>query len=434
MKQDAMIEQKRSEIESELVATARRVLPGGGFGNVSHHLVIAHGRAGRVWDVSGNEYVDYLLGSGPMIVGHAHPEVVEVVQQVAATGSTFFANNEYGIRLAAEIVEAVPCAEKVRFVSTGSEADLYAMRLARAYSNRDKILKFEGGYHGMSDYGLMSLAPKRAGNFPQPIPDSAGIPKSVRDEILVAPFNDLDVVAGLVREHKDELGAIIVEPLQRIVAPAAGVLDGLRRITAENGILLIFDEVVTGFRLAYGGAQEYYGVVPDLCTLGKVIGGGFPLAAIAGRADIMAHFDRGAVGDEGFLVQIGTLSGNPVAAAAGLATLEILRRPGAYERLFATGRELMGTLAELLREAGITAQVIGEPPLFDAVFSGEPVRDYRGTLRGDADMLRRFNSLLRERGILKGESKYYVSLAHTPDDIRHTIDAWTSASDVLVAG
>ncbi len=215
--------------------------------------------------------------------------------------------------------------------------------------------------------------------------------------------------------------------------PQPGFLEGLRRITGDNGIPLIFDEVVTGFRLAYGGAQEYYGVVPDLCTLGKVIGGGFPLAAIAGRAEIMAHFDRGVVGDEGFLMQIGTLSGNPVAAAAGLATLEILRRPGAYDRLFATGRELMGTLDDLLKRAEISAQVIGQPPLFDVVFTGEPVRDYRGVLRGDADVMRRFNALLRERGILKGEQKYYVSLAHTAEDIRHTTEAWKSAIAALAA-
>jgi glutamate-1-semialdehyde 2,1-aminomutase len=196
---------------------------------------------------------------------------------------------------------------------------------------------------------------------------------------------------------------------------------------------LIFDEVVTGFRFAYGGAQEYYGVIPDLCTLGKVIGGGFPLAAIAGRAEIMSHFDRDRVGDDGFLMQVGTLSGNPVAAAAGLATLEILRRPGAYEGLFATGRELMSTLAGLLDRNGLMAQVTGEPPLFDVVFTGDPVRDYRGTLRGDAGMSRRFNALLRERGVLKGESKYYVSLAHTPEDIRHTCDAWASALEVLAA-
>jgi glutamate-1-semialdehyde 2,1-aminomutase len=419
------------EVEHDLIEKARRVLPGGSFGNFPADIVIREGRGGRVWDESGKEYVDFLLGSGPMLVGHAHPEVTAAAQARIAQGTTFFANNRYGIELAEAIVAAVPCAEQVRFVSTGSEADLYAMRAARAFTKRDKILKFEGGYHGMSDYSLMSLAPKRPGNFPQPIPDSAGIPRSLRDEILVAPFNDPDMVAGLVREHKGELAGVIVEPMQRILPPAPGFLEGLRRITAESGVLLIFDEVVTGFRLAYGGAQEYYGVVPDLCTLGKVIGGGFPLAAIAGRADIMAHFDRQAVGDDGFLMQVGTLSGNPVAAAAGLATLEILRRPGAYDRLFATGRELMATLTELLRRNGLTAQVIGEPPLFDAVFSAEVVRDYRGTLRGDAEIGRRFNALLRERGVLKGETKYYVSVAHTTEDIRQTSEAWASAIEVL---
>jgi glutamate-1-semialdehyde 2,1-aminomutase len=419
------------DLQADLIGKARRVLPGGTFGNFPGDIVIREGRGGRVWDESGKEYVDFLLGSGPMLVGHAHPEVTAAAQARIAEGTTFFANNRYGIELAEAIVAAVPCAEQVRFVSTGSEADLYAMRAARAFTRRDKILKFEGGYHGMSDYSLMSLAPKRPGNFPQPVPDSAGIPKSLRDEILVAPFNDLEVATSLVREHRRELAGVILEPLQRIVAPVPGFLEGLRRITAENGVLLIFDEVVTGFRLAYGGAQEYYGVVPDLCTLGKVIGGGFPLAAIAGRADIMAHFDRGAVGDDGFMMQVGTLSGNPVAAAAGLATLAILQRPGAYERLFAIGRELMGSLAEFLRGYGIAAQVSGEPPLFDLVFSAESVRDYRGTLRGNAEMLRRFNALLRERGVLKGEQKYYVSLAHTQDDVRHTCDAWSSAIKVL---
>ena len=419
-----------SEIERGLIEKAKRFLPGGTFGNFPSEVVIREGRGGRVWDESGKEYVDFLLGSGPMLVGHAHPEVTAAAQARIAQGTTFFANNRYGIELAATIVEA----EQVRFVSTGSEADLYAMRAASAFRKRDKILKFEGGYHGMSDYSLMSLAPKRPGNFPQPIPDSAGIPGSVREEILVAPFNDMDAAAAMVRGHRDELAGVILEPFQRIIPPLPGFLEGLRKITAEHRIPLIFDEVVTGFRFAYGGAQEYYGVVPDLCTLGKVIGGGFPLAAIAGRADIMAHFDRDRVGDEGFLMQVGTLSGNPVAAAAGLATLEILRRPGAYERIFATGRDLMGTLAELLTRNGLTAQVTGEPPLFDAVFTGDPVRDYRGALRGDGDKLRRLNALLRERGVLKGESKYYVSLAHTPEDIQHTCDAWASALKVLAAG
>jgi glutamate-1-semialdehyde 2,1-aminomutase len=419
--------------QAEILEKARQVLPGGTFGNVAGDIAIARGKSGRVWDEDGREYVDFLLGSGPMLVGHAHPDVTAAAQARVGEGTTFFANNRWGIELAAAIVEAVPCAEQVRFVSTGSEADLYAMRLARAYKHRDKVLKFEGGYHGMSDYSLMSLAPKRPGNFPQPTPDSAGIPKSLKDEMLIAPFNDLGVVAGLVKEHREELAAVILEPQQRLIPPEPGFLQGLRRLTADNGVLLVFDEVVTGFRLAYGGAQQYYGVVPDICTLGKVIGGGFPLAAIAGRAEIMAHFDRGKVGDDNFLMQVGTLSGNPVAAAAGLATLEILRRPGAYERLFATGNELKSALSGLLKKKGIAAQVVGEPPLFDVVFTERPVHDYRDWLTGDAEKLRRFNGLLRQRGILKGESKYYVSLAHDDADIRQTIAAWDSALDVLAA-
>ncbi|HXP06042.1 MAG TPA: aminotransferase class III-fold pyridoxal phosphate-dependent enzyme [Stellaceae bacterium] len=422
-------------VQDGLIDTAKRVLPGGTFGNMAGDVVIREGRGGRVWDEDGKEYVDFLLGSGPMLVGHAHPEVTAAAQARIAQGTTFFANNRWGIELAEAIVAAVLCAEQVRFVSTGSEADLYAMRAARAFTGRDKILKFEGGYHGMSDYSLMSLAPKRSANFPAAVPDSAGIPRSLRDEMLIAPFNNIEAVAGIVREHKGELAAIILEPFQRIIPPAPGFLQALRKLTAENDIPLIFDEVVTGFRLAYGGAQEYYEVVPDLCTLGKVIGGGFPLAAIAGRADIMAHFDKAKVGDAGFLMQIGTLSGNPVAAAAGLATLDILRRPGAYEQIFATGRELMQTLDGLLKQAGIPAQVIGEPPLFEVVFTSDtsPIRDYAGTLRGDMDIARRFNALLRERGILKGEQKYYVSLAHTADDIRLTREAWASAIKALAS-
>jgi glutamate-1-semialdehyde 2,1-aminomutase len=413
--------------DDAIYETAQRVLPGGTFGNFPGEVIIREGKAGRVWDEDGKEYVDYLLGSGPMLVGHAHPEVTAAAQEQIAKGTTFFANNRLGIELAEEIVEAVPCAEQVRFVSSGSEADLYAMRAARAFTRRDKILKFEGGYHGMSDYALMSLAPAKPGNFPRPIPDSAGIPKSVQDEMLIAAFNDIDMVDSIVKENKDELAGVIVEPFQRLIPPQPGFLAALRRVTAEHGIPLIFDEVVTGFRFAYGGAQEYYGVTPDLCTLGKIIGGGYALAAIAGKAEIMQHFDRLAVADEDFLFQVGTLSGNPVAAIAGLATLEVLKRPGAYERVFATGRTLMTALDDLLGRAGIPAQVIGEPPLFDVVFTKEPIRNYRDTLKGDKAMAARFNQLLRQKGIMKGDSKYYVSLAHSEADIEWTISAWTDA-------
>ena len=422
-----MSNQTRSDREKALIETARRVLPAGTFGNTSLDIVIHEGYAGRVRDVSGNEYVDYLLGSGPMLVGHAHPEVVAAVQEQIPLGTTFFVNNEHGIELAAAIVDAVPCAEKVRFVSSGSEADAYAMRLARAWRKRDKILKFEGGYHGMSDYGLMSLSPKRPGNFPQAVPDSAGIPESVRGEMLIAPFNDTRMAESLIHEHREELAGVIVEPFQRLIPPKPGFLEALREMTAKHDIPLIFDEVVTGFRFSYGGAQQYYGVTPDICTLGKVIGGGFPLAAIAGREKYMRHFDRALVGDERFLFQIGTLSGNPVAACAGLATLKILRQPGAYEKLFATGQQLMDGFSRALTGAGLPAQLIGIPPLFDVVYTDGDVSDYRAVLASDRAMQGRINTRLREAGVLKGESKFYISTAHDAEDVRRTIDAFTAA-------
>jgi glutamate-1-semialdehyde 2,1-aminomutase len=410
------------------------VLPGGSFGNLPAEVVLRAGKAGHIWDEHGKEYVDFLLGSGPMFIGHGHPEVTAAVESQLPHGSTYFGNNRHGIALARAIIDAVPCAEQVRFVCTGTEADLYAMRAVRAFRRRDKILKFEGGYHGMSDYALMSMAPKNPGNFPRAIPDSAGIPKSVRDEMLIAAFNDVDMVESLIKEHKDELAGVIVEPFQRLLPPQPGFLQALRRITKEHDIPLIFDEVVTGFRFAYGGAQEYYGVTPDVCTLGKIVGGGYALAAIAGRADIMAHFDRLAMADEDFLFQVGTLSGNPIASIAGLATLEVLKRPGAYEQVFATGRELMKALGDILKKAGIKATVVGEPPLFDVVFTDQPIKDYRDTLKGDKAIATKFNKLLRERGIMKGESKYYVSLAHTRADIDHTIRAWTEAAAELKKG
>ena len=419
--------------QHRLAALAHRVLPGGGFGNMAGETVIREGRGGRVWDVSGKEYVDFLLGSGPMLAGHAHPEVNAAVVEQVARGSTFFASNEPGILLAAAIVDAVPCAEQVRFCSTGTEADAYAMRLARAFRRRSKILKFEGGYHGMSDWGLLSLWPKQPGNSARAEADSAGIPASVQEETLVAPFNDLAAARALIHAHREELAGVIVEPMQRLVPPLPGFLQGLRDVTAEYGIPLIFDEVVTGFRLAYGGAQEYYGVVPDICTLGKVIGGGFPLSAIAGRADIMAHFDPAKAGD-GFLPQIGTLSGNPVAAAAGLATLRILQRPGAYERIFATGRAVWAGLEAALHEAGLPAIVIGEPAMFDALFTTRTsVTDYRGTMDVDKEASRRFNELARANGVFKSDNKIYVSLAHDERDVSDTVGAFRIAAQELVS-
>ncbi len=426
-----MAERSISAAESELIRKAHKFMPGGSLGNIGRDIVISEGKAGRVRDISGNEYVDFLLGSGPMLIGHAHPEVTDVVREQIAKGTTFFANNDQAILLAEQIVDAVPCAEQVRFSSSGTEATLYALRTARAYRRRDKILKFEGGYHGMHDYALMSMSPTNPQPFPHPTPDSAGIPRSVQDEVLIAPFNDIEATSATIAAHHDELGAVIVEPFQRLLPPKPGFLQGLRDVTAQYGIPLIFDEVVTGFRFAYGGAQELYGVQPDLCSLGKVIAGGFPLSAVAGKAEFMTHFDASSVGSDEFMPQIGTLSGNPVAAAAGIKTLEILRREGAYERIFATGHRLMSELQRMLDEAELPAKVVGEAPLFDVFFTDQDITDYRSTLGADKQMMARFNALLLERGVLKGDSKFYVSLAHTSADVQHTLDAFASAIDEL---
>ncbi len=405
---------------ADLKSRAQTVLPAGGFGNFDPSIFITGGEGAHVFDSEGNRYVDYLIGSGPMVLGHGHPEVVEAVKEQVGKGMTFFANNPDGLALAEEICRAVPCAEQIRYVSAGGEADMYAMRLARAYRGKSKILKFEGGYHGMCAEAQMSLAPERMVNFPQAVPDSAGIPASVEADMLVAPFNDLAFVRSLVAEYEDDLAAIIVEPLQRIIPPVPGFLEGLRTICDETGILLIFDEVVTGFRFAYEGAQAHYGVTPDLATFGKIIGGGFPLAAIAGPKHIMAHFDKSAVGAEGWLMQLGTLSGNPVASIAGLKTMEILRREGAYERLYELGETLMGMVETHLDAAGVAHQIVGQPTLFDVLFCDHDVRNYRDVKAADAKSNMVFNKALRANGIFKSPGKFYPCLALTDDDLEVT--------------
>lgn len=416
--------------ETELIEKAHRYLPGGSLGNLAGDLILAEGRGSHVTDVSGNEYVDYLLGSGPMITGHAHPDVVEAVRNQLESGSTFFANNEPAILLAEEISLAMPCVDKVRFSSTGTEATMYAMRAARAFRKRDKILKFEGGFHGMNDYGLMSMAPSKPLDYPAPAPDSSGIPESLQGDVLVAPFNDIETTTAIIERYHEELAGVIVEPLQRVIPPAPGFLEGLREVTSRFHVPLIFDEIVTGFRFAYGGAQELYGVTPDMCTLGKAVAGGFPLSAVAGSADIMEHF---APSDPGapYVMQEGTLNGNPIASVAGLATLKVLRREGTYERLFATGNRLKEALTRLLYEAEIPAQVVGEAPMFDVIFTDHEITNYRSTLDRDQPKVMRLNELLRERGIFKAHGKYYVSTTHGDVEVEQTISAWKSALEAL---
>lgn len=418
--------------QADWIERARAVLPGGGFGNFDPGIVIRDGHGARVRDEDGTEYVDLLIGSGPMLLGHGHPEVLEAVVEQLPKGMTFFASNAPGIELAEEIVRAVPCADQVRYVSSGGEADMYAIRLARAFTGRDKIVKFEGGYHGMSAEAQMSLAPDRLVNFPTAVPDSAGIPVSVAAEMLIAPFNDPAFLRSLLNEHGKEVAGIIVEPLQRIVPPEPGFLEFLREEATKYGIVLIFDEVVTGFRLAYGGAQEAYGVLPDVCTLGKIIGGGFPLAAIAGRAEIMAHFDKAAVGRDKWLMQLGTLSGNPVASVAGLKTMEILRREDQFARLHANGARIMEIAAGALQAEGIQHRIVGHPALFEVVFTDRDVRDYRDTFAGDGAMQARFTEALRANGVFKAPGKVYPSLALSDADFEVIESAYGAAAAALV--
>jgi len=404
----------------EWARRARAVLPGGGFGNFDPSVFVRDGKGARVRDEDGREYVDYLIGSGPMLLGHGHPEVLEAAAAQLRKGTTFFANNAAGVVLAETICRAVPCAEQVRFLTSGGEADMYAMRLARAFVGRDKIVKFEGGYHGMSAEAQMSLAPVRLANFPQAVPDSAGIPETLRNEMLIAPFNDAAFLESLLAERGNEVAGIILEPLQRIIPPAPGFLQSVRSLCDRHGILLVFDEVVTGFRFGPGGAQEEYAVIPDICTLGKVIGGGFALAAVAGRKDVMDHFDAAVVDASGWLMLNGTLAGNPVAAVAGLKTLEILGREGAYARLREHGKRVQDMFARHLGAAGIPHRIVGHPTLFDVAFIDREVASYRDLLAADAGKHRLFNAALRRHGVLKSPGKTYPSLALEEADFEQT--------------
>ena len=419
---------ERTELERQLLAKAARYFPGKSNGNTNYpedlNFLVHQGKAGRCWDVSGNEYVDWLMGSGPMILGHAHPAVTEAVLEAVGRGSTFFANNDQAVMLAEELCNAVPCADKVRFTTSGTDACFQAMRAARAYTGKEKILKFEGGYHGTSDYAMMSVFASASVEFPQSEANSAGIPRALNDLMLVSQFNDLDTTAAIVDAHKDEIAAIIVEPLQRTLAPNPGFLAGLRKITEDAGILLIFDEVVTGFRLSYGGAQEYYGVTPDLCSVGKIMGGGYPLAGVLGSADVMSVYDHSAVSSDSYVDQIGTLNGNPIACAAGLATLAELRKDGVYDRLHTVGGRIREALVDSCSEQGFTVQSVGEDAIFDIYFADHAVQNYRDGLAANPAPLGKLNSGLLERGIIKSwPQKFYPSVAHTDDDVDQTVAA-----------
>ncbi|MBD9638784.1 aspartate aminotransferase family protein [Ensifer sp. ENS07] len=416
---------------NEIMARARRAMPGGAFTTYvlddEVDFVVKYGKGSKVYSTDGTEYIDCVNGSGPMLIGHAHPEVVEAMKVAVESPSNYYLLNEKGIELAETLVESIPCAEQIKYGVTGSDATLYAMRLARAFTGRSKILKFEGGFLGGNDYALMSMSPASPfPNFPAARPDSAGIPPVLQDEVLIAPYNDLEAVTQIVAGAAGELAAIIVEAQQRCIDPKPGFLEGLRSLCDANGILLIFDEVVTGYRLAWGGAQERYNVRPDLATYGKVIGGGMPLSAVAGREEIMRLANPRSPADPRKCFTGSTTCGNPVAATAGIATLAVLSRPGTYDRLNEIGDRFRNGAAEIFQRRGVAGQTLGSGPLTQIVLTDVPVIDYRTSVSGDLLMQRKLTTALVRGGVLT-HGKFYFSLALSNDDIDRVLSVLDEA-------
>jgi len=411
---------------------ARAVLPGGVNSPVrafravgGEPLFYARARGSRIWDADGNEYLDYVASWGPCILGHAPDGLAEVLHDAATRGTTFGAPTEGEVRFAEALQKAVPSLEKLRCVSSGTEATMSALRLARGATARDKIIKIDGGYHGHADCLLVAAG---SGAATLGIPGSAGVPAAVARDTLTVPWNDLAAARAVFAEHPRDIAAFIVEPVpgnMGVVVPAPGYLEGLRALCDEFGALLIFDEVITGFRVAYGGAQARYRVRPDLTCLGKIIGGGLPAAVYGGRADLM---DR--VAPDGPVYQAGTLSGNPLAMAAGAWMLATLAQPGVYERLEALGARLEAGLRAL--GGGVTINRVGS--MMTTFFTPEPVTDYTSAKRADSGRYARFFRAMLARGIALAPSQFeaaFVSLAHTDEDIDRTVAA---AREALISG
>jgi glutamate-1-semialdehyde 2,1-aminomutase len=399
-------------------ARALHVFPGGisngEFGLPQEALLaIREGSGCRLRDSAGRELLDFSMGWGSCLVGHACPEVVEAVRTQSARGSNFAYLNEPVLELAEEITRISPAAEQLRFCASGTEATMYCQQLARAFTGRPKILKFEGAYHGANAAGVTSLFPAKNLAFPQPERTSAGLP-SVESELLVAPYNDLATAEAIIRENRHELAGVIMEPLQRCTPPEPGFLEGIRKVCSECDVLLIFDEVVTGFRLAYGGAQAYYGVVPDLVAYGKALGGGYPIGAFGGRREIMDLVNERHIGTDHYVWMASTLGGNPVSASAANAALSVLRRPHTYDRLHQLGAWFRGELRQVLQRHELAGQVIGDGPLAQIVFTDRKVNDYRSTASGDKALAKKMMFGLFQHGIFLNPmgTKLYLSIAH----------------------
>lgn len=422
----------------ELFKKAQQLIPGGvnspvrAFRAVGGEPVfMARGEGSHLRSVDGDDYLDYVMSWGPLILGHGHPEVMESLSEVLKTGTSFGAATAAEVELAARIHEAFPSIERVRLVNSGTEATLSALRVARAATGRDKILKFEGCYHGHADSLLVKAG---SGVATLGLPDSPGVPRALAALTITAPYNDSAYLEQVFRKHGDQLAAAIVEPVagnMGCVPPLPGFLESLRTLTAKYGAALIFDEVMTGFRVAYGGAQELYGVVPDLTTLGKIIGGGLPVGAYGGRAELMDL-----VAPAGPVYQAGTLSGNPLAVAAGLKTLEVIRRPGFYERLEALSARLAEGLAAEAKRVGAPLTVNRVGSMLTAFFTPSPVIDYSTAKRSDAQAFARFFRALLERGVYFPPSQFealFVSSAHSEQDIETTIERAGAALEAAMA-
>jgi glutamate-1-semialdehyde 2,1-aminomutase len=409
-----------------LFAEAQKYIPGGVNSPVRSFKAvggippfIARGKGSRVWDVDGNEYIDYLGSWGPLVLGHAHPAIVEVLKKTAEGGTSFGAPVEQEVELAKMICEGLPSVESVRLVSSGTEACMSAIRLARAFTSRDKIIKFAGCYHGHAD-GLLVKA--GSGALTHGIPTSAGVPESYASETLVADYNDIESVERFFEANPGGIAAIIVEPVagnMGVVLPREGFLAALRKISQDNGALLIFDEVITGFRVGPNGAQGLYRIAPDITTMGKIIGGGLPVGAYGGRKDVM-----GMVAPLGAMYQAGTLSGNPLAVSAGIATLTELQKPGAFERLDSLAQRLTNGLAKAFQAVEIPSTINRVGSMFTGFFNPGPVEGLANAEGSDTEMYGRYFHAMQEQGVYIAPSQFeagFVSTAHTEADIDATI-------------
>jgi glutamate-1-semialdehyde 2,1-aminomutase len=415
-------------LSRELFEQSCRLMPGGVDSPVraflpvgGNPLFITRGAGSRIYDADGNAYIDYVCSWGPLILGHAHPEVTAGLIRTIAAGTSFGAPTERELRLAGLITEALPSVEKVRFVNSGTEATMSAIRLARAFTGREKIIKFAGCYHGHADSFLVQAG---SGALTLGVPSSPGVPSGLGSLTIVLPYNDLDAVRAVLQQAGSEIAAVIVEPVAAnmgVVPPAPGFLDGLRQLTRDAGSLLIFDEVITGFRLGFGGAQGYYGIVPDLTCLGKIVGGGLPVGAYGGKAEIM-----GMVAPEGPVYQAGTLSGNPVAMEAGIITLNLLKKPDVYRQLEEKSAYLGRGLAKTAEDAGVEITLSRIGSLMSLFFCGESVTDLTGALRSKQEQYARYFQLMLNEGIYLAPSQFealFISLAHTREDLDQTIQA-----------